>query len=127
MLRNLAEVEFKSGRHDAARAGYAEAQDLCQEAHDTFGEGMALRDLGAMERKLGRHHAARTAYDEALRIFQRSKDLEGQVQIYRHLGHLEKKRDPRLAKQHYTTAADICASMGNTRREKWYRQRADKL
>ena len=80
-----------------------------------------------MERKLGREAAARAAYDEALEVFRRSKDRGGEADVRCELGVWESNRNPQLAKQHFLAAADLYASIGDTRREKRVRERADRL
>ena len=117
-LRQLGDLERKTGQFEQARQAYLRASQLHQQLANRLGEAKVLRRLGDVERKAGQLEQAHQAYAKAQQLYQLEKAPIGEAKILGRLGDLERKAGQlEQAHEAYTKARLLFQQEGDQAQE----------
>jgi tetratricopeptide (TPR) repeat protein len=113
VLNLIGFVEERNGRFEEAVEIHMRALALFREVGDLLGIGDSLNDVGVALGRLGRGAEAMESHEEALRVRQGNNARVSNSNS--NLGVLLARKSPEKAREHFTTAAKLARSEGDTR------------
>lgn len=114
----LGQVEYRTGRRDAARVHYEDALQLYKKLGAHRDQAFALQGLGSINNDRDRKDEAREQYLEALRLQRQHGDAEDQAAVLVSLGtleHLQNRHDD--AHAYYIEARQLYQQCGKAEGE----------
>ena len=113
-MANLADVQNRLGRIDAAEKTCTEALDLFRMGGDSHGQADVTLTLGSVYSHRGEYDRARGAYDAALKRFQAVDNDVGKANALGNMGNLSMHQEqPEEALSQYRAALRLHEKVGN--------------
>ena len=107
-LRNLGEVQLRTGDYPAAAASHQEALGMFRDLGDRRGQACAISNLGALQSLTGDYPAAAASLTRALGMYGELGDRVGQAGVLNDLGEvLSRSADGHRARDHHARALAI--------------------